>query len=234
MSIAYSYMRFSSPAQAEGDSIRRQVATSEDWCRRNGVVLDEQATYRDLGKSAFRGAHRKNPDRNALAAFLRLVEEGRVARGSYLLLENLDRLSREHIRPALSLLLNLIESGVRVVQLKPVEQVFGEDVEPMQLMMAIMELSRGNSESRIKSERMGAVWGEKKAEARRSGKLITQRLPAWLERRGDKLVVVPDKVRVVQTIFRLCVDGYGLSSIVKHLTAAKIAPFGGAKHLSKV
>ena len=117
MSIAYSYMRFSSPAQAEGDSIRRQVATSEDWCRRNGVVLDEQATYRDLGKSAFRGAHRKNPDRNALAAFLRLVEEGRVARGSYLLLENLDRLSREHIRPALSLLLNLIEHGIRVVQI---------------------------------------------------------------------------------------------------------------------
>jgi hypothetical protein len=58
-------------------------------------------------------------------------------------------------------------------------------------------------------------------------------LPGWLERRGDKLVVVPDKVRTVETIFRLCVDGYGLSSIVKHLTAARIAPFGGAKHWSK-
>jgi hypothetical protein len=76
------------------------------------------------------------------------------------------------------LLLNLIEAGVRVKQLKPVEQAFGEDVEPMQLMMAIMELSRGNSESRIKSERNSAVWGEKKAEVRRSGKLITARARA--------------------------------------------------------
>ena len=233
MDMAYSYMRFSSPKQSDGDSIRRQVAATADWCRRNGTVLDEQTTFQDLGKSAYRGAHRKNPARNALAAFLKLVEEGKIARGSYLVIENLDRLTREHIRPALALLLNLIESGVRVVQLKPAEQVFDDDVEPMQLMMAIMELSRGNSESRMKSERMGAVWGEKKAEARRSGKLITARLPGWLESRGGKLVPIPDKLRTVKTIFRLCIDGFGLSSIVKHLTEAKVDPFGRGAHWSK-
>jgi hypothetical protein len=79
------------------------------------------------------------------------------------------------------LLLNLIEQGVRVVQLKPVETVFGEDVEMFQLMLAIMELSRGNSESRIKSERMSAVWGQKQAEARRTGRMITSRFPrGWM------------------------------------------------------
>jgi DNA invertase Pin-like site-specific DNA recombinase len=73
--------------------------------------------------SAFSGAHRSNFDRHALAAFLELVKAGRVPRGSYLIVESLDRLTREHIRPALTLLLNLIEAGVRVVQLLPVEQV---------------------------------------------------------------------------------------------------------------
>ena len=86
-----------------------------------------------------------------------MVEQGKIPRGSYLIIENLDRLTREHIRPALTLLLNLIEHGIRVVQIKPVEQVFGEDVEMFQLMLAIAELSRGNSESRIKSERTSAV-----------------------------------------------------------------------------
>jgi hypothetical protein len=83
-------------------------------------------------------------------------EQENIPRGSYLIIENLNRLTREHIRPALTLLLNLIERGIRVVQLIPVEQVITEDVEIFQLMLAIMELSRGNSESRIKSERMTA------------------------------------------------------------------------------
>src|SRR5262245_59211221 len=116
--IAYSYLRFSKPDQAEGDSLRRQTADEDgpaDWCRRNNVRLDTSITLRDCGKSAYTGAHRKNPDRHALAAFLKMVEDGKIPRGSYLIVENLDRLSREHIRPALTLLLNLIEAGVQIV-----------------------------------------------------------------------------------------------------------------------
>jgi DNA invertase Pin-like site-specific DNA recombinase len=226
-------MRFSSPKQADGDSIRRQEVAALDWCARNGVGLDEKTTFRDLGRSAYLGEHRKNPERHALAAFLRLVEEGRVARGSYLILENLDRLTREHIRPALTLLLNLIEWGVRVVQLKPVETIFDENVDPMQLMMAIMELSRGNSESRMKSERMSAVWGQKQAEARRTGQMVTNRLPAWLEKRDGRIVVVPDRVKIVTSMFRWCLDGLGLSLIVKRLTESGIPIFGRGRHWNK-
>ena len=192
MDMAYSYMRFSSPKQSDGDSIRRQVAGTAEWCQRNGALLDQQATFQDLGKSAFRGAHRKNPARNALAAFLRLVEEGKVARGSYLVIENLDRLTREHIRPALTLLLNLIENGVRVVQLKPAEQIFDENVEPMQLMMAIMELSRGNSESQMKSAADGCSLGREEGGSQAIGKAHHGAAPGlgrtagWKAHRGPR------------------------------------------------
>jgi|SRR5579884_323385 len=87
------------------------------WCARNGVALDSLTTLRDLGRSAFTGAHRENPDRNALAAFLRLVEGGKVPRGSYLVIENLDRLTREHIRPALTLLLSLLDNSLTMENL---------------------------------------------------------------------------------------------------------------------
>src|SRR5262249_35274585 len=143
---AYSLIRFSSPQQSEGDSRDRQAELAEEWSRRHGVALDKSLWLYDPACSAFTGAHRQNPDRHALAGFLKMVEGGRVRPGDFLILESLDRLSREHIRPALTLLLNLIEAGVRVVQLKPVEQIFDENVEPMTLMMAIMELSRGHSE----------------------------------------------------------------------------------------
>src|SRR4051812_28631745 len=99
--IAYSYVRFSSPEQAKGDSLRRQDDAAQEWCQRNNVRLDTSTSFRDLGKSAYLGEHRKNPDRHDLARFLKLVEDGKVPKGSFLIIENLDRLTREHIQPAL-------------------------------------------------------------------------------------------------------------------------------------
>lgn len=235
---AYSYVRFSHPEQARGDSLHRQTEKAENWCQRNGVALDTATTFRDLGRSAYLGEHRKNPERHALAAFLKMVEQGKVPRGSYLIIENLDRLSREHIRPALTLLLNLIEAGVRVVQLRPVEMVYDDKVEPMALMMAIMELSRGHNESAMKSERVGAAWREKRRRAqageqqqptRRMGeasRLLTHRLPAWVEEKAGKPVLIPDRAAVVRRIFELASSGYGIPAIISRLEKEGVPPFG--------
>src|SRR5262245_47051648 len=225
--VAYSYVRFSTPEQAGGDSLRRQTDLAKAWCRKSGARLDVSTTLHDLGRSAYTGGHRKNPDRHALAAFLKLVESGKVPRGSYLVIENLDRLSREHIRPALTLLLNLIEAGVRVVQLKPVEQVFGEDVEPMALMMAIMELSRGHSESKNKSDRLGAAWDAKRADMGR--RKLTGKAPFWLRASEDRaaFVVEQGRAEVVRRMFRMAREGHGSASVARRLNEDGVpAPYG--------
>ena len=227
MKTAYSYIRFSTRAQSDGDSERRQSEAARGWCERNGATLDKTTTLRDLGKSAFLGTHRTNPDRYALAGFLKLVEAGKVPRGSALIVESLDRLSREHIRPALTLLLNLIEAGVRVVQLIPVEAIYDEDVEPMVLMMAIMELSRGHSESAVKSERIGAAWAKKRERAR-AGEVLTKKLPAWVVEKGGVLALDPVKAATVRLLFQLSAGGRGLSLIVQKLVADGVAPLAGA------
>jgi DNA invertase Pin-like site-specific DNA recombinase len=163
-----------------------------------------------------------------------MVEQGKIPRGSYLFIENLDRLTREHIRPALTLLLNLIEHGIRVVQLKPVEQVFTEDVEMFRLMLAIMELSRGNNESRIKSERMAEVWGARRRALRDSCMIMTRMTPAWVEERDGKLVLIPERARVVRRIFALAIGGYGLGLIVRELTRDGVPTWGeGSKGWTK-
>lgn len=236
---AYSYLRFSSPEQARGDSIRRQTENRDAWLTRSGAILDTSLSLRDEGVSAFTGAHRQNPDRNALAAFLELVRQGRVKRGSYLIVESLDRLSREHIRPALTLLLNLIDQGIRIVQLLPVEMVYDENVEPMSLMMAIMELSRGHSESAMKSERIGGAWDEKKRLAAEQKVPLTRRCPAWLRVEDGEFVVIEERAEVVRRIYREAIEGFGLGVITKRLNADQVPALGladywGRSYVAKV
>lgn len=231
--LAFSYVRFSSPQQAQGDSLRRQTQAAADWCQRNGATLDASTTLHDLGKSAYLGEHRKNPDRHALAAFLKLVETGKVPRGSALIVESLDRLSREHIRPALTLLLQLIEAGVRVVQLLPVEAIYDDRVEPMALMMAIMELSRGHSESAVKSERVGAAWAAKKERARAGEHVLTHRLPAWVEERNGALVLIEKKAAAVRRVYELARNGYGHAAIAKKLNDDGVSAIGTSGEWSR-
>jgi DNA invertase Pin-like site-specific DNA recombinase len=42
MKTAYSYIRFSTPEQAMGDSERRQLALAEAYCARNGLKLSTE------------------------------------------------------------------------------------------------------------------------------------------------------------------------------------------------
>jgi DNA invertase Pin-like site-specific DNA recombinase len=227
--LAYSYIRFSTPEQMQGDSLRRQTEAAADWCQRHKVTLDTRTTLRDLGKSAYTGAHRQNPDRHALAAFLKLVESGKVLRGSYLVLENLDRLSREHIQPALLLALNLLQAGVRIVQLKPAEMVFDDKSDTLPVMMMMMELSRGHGESAMKSERVGAAWEAKRKRARENGEILTRNLPAWIEEKDGKFELIPERAAVVKRIFALAAAGYGNKLIVRRFIAEGVPPFGKFK-----
>src|SRR5207302_914648 len=104
------------------------------------------------GISAFKG---QNADLGSLGEFLKLVESGRVPRGSHLVVESLDRLSREDVQPALRLILGMTAAGIRIVQLTPVEMVYDDKSDAMALIIMIVELSRGNSESKVKSQRVG-------------------------------------------------------------------------------
>jgi DNA invertase Pin-like site-specific DNA recombinase len=197
--------RWSSPEQAKGDSLRRQTEAAARWCQQHTVKLDASRTYRDEGVSGFKGGHRKGG--NALAAFLTLVEAGKVAKGSHLIVENLDRLSRENPWDAVPLLCNLVNAGVTVVTLSPAEMIYqrGRDLTP--LILAVVEFTRGHSESAVKSDRVGKAWQQKRKVARQNGTPLTRRLPAWVEESGGKLLLIPESAEAVRRIFTLSAAG---------------------------
>jgi DNA invertase Pin-like site-specific DNA recombinase len=88
---AYSYARFSSAAQSEGDSERRQLADARVYAAEKGFTLDESLGV-DRGLSGFSG---EKLALGVLGEFVRQVRAGKIARGSALLVENPDRLSRQ-------------------------------------------------------------------------------------------------------------------------------------------
>ncbi len=222
--LGYSYVRFSDPAQAAGDSLRRQTdGSAEAFCERQGVRLDTSLKMHDKGVSAFRGKHRG--DKHALGKFLDLARRGRVPAGSFLIIENLDRLSREEIWSALELVTELLKLGINIVQLMPVEQIISKTSGPMVAMMAIMELNRGHSESAAKSKRVGEAWDQRRVKAR-GGAILTRKLPLWVKEEAGKLVEIPERADAVRRIFELSGAGYGLNRILKKLNEEGVPAFG--------
>jgi DNA invertase Pin-like site-specific DNA recombinase len=226
--VAFSYVRFSYKPQEMGDSIRRQVERTTAWAERNGVPLEALAP--DKGIPAFRG---KNRSIGSLGAFLKMVERGRVLPGDFLVVESLDRLTREEVQQALLLILGMLQRGVRVVQLLPQEWTYDNKSDTVSLILMIVELSRSNSESQVKSVRVADQWAERRKAAREEGTVMTRRLPAWIKERNGKLAPIRDRVKVIQNIFKWLIAGDGLGRIVRRLTEAKVKPWGKAKGWSK-
>ena len=111
---AYSYVRFSTPEQAQGDSQRRQIEGARNYAKQHGLTLDEKLTFADRGVSGFKG---KNVETGQLGAFLEAVNTGDVEADSYLIVESLDRISRLAARKALRVLEDIVEAGITVVTL---------------------------------------------------------------------------------------------------------------------
>src|SRR5262249_3629927 len=229
MTLAYSYLRFSSPEQEKGDSVRRQTQLREDWLKHHpDVTLDQSLALTDRGKSGY-SRDEESFASYALGQFVEHVRTGRVPKGSSLLVENLDRLSREDVGTATERLLGIVNRAVVVVQLSPVEKEFRKPVNMPDLMFAIMELSRGNSESEMKSVRVGAAWADKRQSAverktqphkRQSTvggtMLLTHNLPGWIREENGKLVL-NEHATTVRRIFALAIEGYGAIRIAAML-----------------
>ncbi len=66
--------------------------------------------------SAFRG---NNVKVGALGEFLKAIRVGRVLTGSVLIIENIDRLSRNKVGEALQMFISILNSGVSIVTREP-------------------------------------------------------------------------------------------------------------------
>jgi DNA invertase Pin-like site-specific DNA recombinase len=220
---AYSYIRFSSAQQAEGGSLQRQTALAQAYCERKKLTLDDSLTLNDLGVSAFRGDNVKD---GALAGFLEACRLGRVPRGSVLIVESLDRLSRDQVRPALQLLFALQDFGISITTLQPEREYPPDNHDALELIEPLLVFSRAHEESAIKSHRRRDGWKQARDKARQGGGPMSTTCPAWLKVSDHGFHVKPTAAAAVKRIFDLARDGLGVHRIAKRLTTEKVGPIG--------
>ncbi len=211
---AYLYSRFSTAEQRKGNSLARQHDYAKEFCLKKGIGLDEALTFTDAGVSGHKG---KNHQTGALGLFLQACEQGRIARGSFLIVENLDRRSRENPLDALHLLRTLLKThGITLVVIHPAAELTAANFDMLQGVLAFIEFSRGHSESAAKSVRSRDNWKRKLA-AIKEGKLVTRKVPCWLKAVDGKLEVNEAKAKVVRQIFEWSAKGYGQQTICRLL-----------------
>ncbi|MDM9647109.1 recombinase family protein [Rhizobium sp. S163] len=219
--LAFSYVRMSTATQLKGDSLRRQTDASRQYAEDNGLRLVEE--LEDIGVSAFRGSNSKS---GRLAGFLKALDEHDIPQGSFLLVESLDRLSRERIHDALEQFLSILKKGVNIVTLLDKQVYMSGKLDVNQLLVSLIFMSRANEESETKSRRLTAAWNAKRQ--RIATQKLTRLCPAWMELAADRSHYILDdrKASVVKRIFDDAANGEGSYSITRALNRDGIPPFG--------
>jgi len=215
--IAYSYRRFSSKKQERGDSLRRQIELAVDYAERHDLILNE-TSFVDLGVSAYVGDNLKEDA--GLGMFLSALESGRIAKGSYLLVESLDRMSRQHVQTALRQFLHILSHGITIVTLMD-ERAYTEQSDTTDLIISITIMSRAHEESSTKSKRLKAAWKNKREQtiqAHNNGSSTTKHTaacPFWLSLSPcrTKWLVNEERVSFVKLLFEKTINGFGQTKL---------------------
>lgn len=226
MKLAYSYIRWSSEKQTDGDSLRRQTDAATAYAAKHSLTLADE-TYLDAGVSADKG---KNVEEGALSVFLLAVKQGVIAKGSYLLVENFDRLTRLKPRIALRLLQDIVDLGITLVTLTDEKQfsTASLDANWTDFIVALADMARAHGENRRKADSVKAAWDDKRSK----DEPMTAMGPAWLvlNKAEKKWEFLPDKVAAVQKVFGLAASGLGSPSIANKMNEAGIPTMGKAEY----
>jgi DNA invertase Pin-like site-specific DNA recombinase len=222
------YYRFSKHEQAEGTSIQRQREDCTRYAADRGWIITEELI--DEARSAFTGANREIG--SALYGFEEEVRLG-LRHGSILLVERLDRISREGYDETSDFVKLCTKNGVTVATVDGGEYYeAGKKLDVMQVIKMLIKAELAHEESAKKSQRGKRRYDLDRATARAAGTAMGKNMPAWLEvGPNGKPRVRCDRDAVVLRVFQLADDGVGSLQIVQTINRefAPWQPLNGTK-----
>jgi DNA invertase Pin-like site-specific DNA recombinase len=203
MHRAIPYSRFSSGAQAQGDSSRRQSNQFRDFCRRFDLTPWEEMGVNDDGVSAWRG---NNAKVGGLADFLVMVRSGQIPPGTVLVVEDQDRLSRDQILPTVRLMEELIKHGVYIGDAMS-GRLIKDLNDPLTLLSVVISAQRAWEYSERLSVRKKSSWEAKRSQI--DQEKLTASCPSWVRLSPDRTrwERVPENVAKVREVYRLASRG---------------------------
>ncbi|MCL8167138.1 recombinase family protein [Enterobacter kobei] len=232
----YSYVRFSSERQSKGSSVERQKSNIDQLVKKIALEhnLEIFEEYQDFGVSAFKG---KNATEGALSEFIKHVDSGKIPRGSYLLIESLDRFSRANAMRAVNMFTSLLLKGIVVITGID-NQVYRESDYSndtlQQLMFSVMLFSRANEESATKSHRTisSALMKIKRHQQRQPGDPVVAIKELgldkwWTDSSSGFVKPHPVYFPIAQKLIELKQKGYSNRLILAYLQENHPAPTEG-------
>ena len=228
--FAYSYLRMSTDIQLKGDSRRRQLELSQNYAEQNDLVLLDR--MEDIGVSAFHG---KNLIDGSLGKFVVALKNGEIEPNSVLLVESLDRLSRENVLSAFGLFSTIIDLGIEIITLADNQRYTKESLSQNngQIFLTLGSMLRANDESATKSRRLSASWKNKRTQVETH--ILTKQSPAWLTVKASENHFEPIKeaAEVVKQIFQWSIEGIGAYAITRKLNVGNYPTIGKSKFWHK-
>jgi DNA invertase Pin-like site-specific DNA recombinase len=222
---AFAYIRVSTTEQEKGNGPAEQLALAQKRAEEHGLNLHthfQGQLFSDLGRSGFTGKHIQL---GQFGRFIEAMRRNEIRPGTYLLIEALDRFSREERRKVRRLLDEMIYDYGIIVLLTRENKILDKDMDLGDDILVTVEGHQNHWQSKLKGQRVAAAKA-KNAENVIAGIIKTDSPsgPSWLRAIHDangkfeRWEKVPAYCETIIKIFRLCAySGYGSKRIANYL-----------------
>lgn len=203
----YVYLRFSTPRQERGSSKDRQLQDCRDFIARMG--WNEVGLIEDLGRSAWKGVHLKSGN---LGKFAQRIVDGDVA-PAILVVENLDRLSRQKPRVTQRWMEDICDRGWKIASVKGGKVYDAQSLEDniMDILDVLYQGKAANDYVETLSVRSKGSYRERLKQAREDNTAVSGIGPAWLRKVGKRPHItwepIPERVKLIREMFELTIAG---------------------------
>jgi DNA invertase Pin-like site-specific DNA recombinase len=222
--LGLSYTRYSDPQQGDGDSENRQEEMFRAFCTRHNLTPLREV-YADRGRSGYKDEHRK---KGRLGELIAAVKDERIEPGTVIVVEAWDRLGRLRPDKQTDLVAELLRCGVDIGICRLDDIFTEEDFGTHKWTTLAVFIQLAYQESKQKAERIAHSWLKRRERARKSGKIMTGRLPGWLEIVNGVMAPIPERVAAIKRIFHLAANGYGKARIIARLMEEGVPTFGNS------
>lgn len=212
--VAYAYVRYSTLAQASGGSVDRQITPLKAFSEQTGVEIKEVVI--DDGVSSYKG---KNVNKGKFKEILNRIDSGVIRKGDYIVVESIDRITRQRVLDGVELLQGILRKGIRIYTTSD-RICYSRDNEEDDfntIVMISLIAKRANEESATKSFRRKAAWNKHKELAADGVARINVKKPPYglaYDESSSKFVVSEAEADEIKKIFSL-LKYMGVSNAVR-------------------
>ena len=226
------YGRVSSGKQLRGKGLRRQIAGAYAWIARHPELnIRVDAEKEDEARSAWSAEH--TGEDGAFGTILRQVQSGMLRPPLMLIVEHLDRMSREDEWKAQEQLAGLINRGILVATTQD-DKIYSKESGIADLILSIVIMSAAHGQSENTSERVSKTKRMHVEAAMITKHVLHQNVPGWMQvaeaisptnRATRRYVLIDRHAATVLEIFQMGLH-HGAGYICSWLIANNVPAMG--------